>query len=57
MDTIQVAAKYKNTARFKTLLREQSGEGLIHVKGDFVYLTQKGIIWIEKHIDMDLQIN
>lgn len=47
---------YKNLARFRRILSDQAKGGTTHIKGDDVYLTQKGVAWVEKNIDMRLKV-
>jgi hypothetical protein len=49
--------KYKNPTRFREeILEEKAKAGIIHIKGDKVFLTTKGCAWIEKNIDMHLEV-
>lgn len=49
--------KYKNSSRFRDeLLEEKIREGIIHVKENNVYLTSKGCAWVEKYVNMYLEI-
>ncbi len=57
INSLQEMIKYKNATRFRDeILEEEIKEGIIHIKENKVYLTQKGCAWVEKNINMHLEI-
>ncbi len=57
ISTLREVIKYKNATRFRSeILGERIQEGIIHLKGDNIYLTCKGCAWVEKYISMHLEI-
>lgn len=53
---LRQATRYSNSTRFRSILREQAKEALVHVKDDSVFLTKKGIAWVEKNVDLRLEL-
>jgi len=57
IEVLQNTIKYQNTSRFRDeILAEQTKEGITHIKDGKVFLTKKGCAWVEKYIDMRLEI-
>jgi hypothetical protein len=56
VETIRKAVGYLNGSRFRALLAQKSKEGILHFKGDDVYLTGKGVAWVEKYVEMRLEV-
>lgn len=54
---LRTAVKYENPTRFRGLIKRLAKEALVHVKGDDVYLTRKGVRWVEQNIDFSLRID
>lgn len=54
--TLRQSVGYTNLTRFRQILRHQAKAGIAHIKDDEVYLTRKGVGWVEKHIDMHLKL-
>jgi len=50
------AVRYKNSARFRSLLEEKANDRIVLIKGDKVFLTSYGSGWVEKYINMQLKI-
>ena len=53
---LRQAVQYQNSSRFMGMLQRKQREGLIYMQGDQVYLTGKGVAWVEDNIDISLQI-
>ncbi len=57
IEVLQNTIKYQNASRFRDeILAEQVKEGITHIKDGTVFLTKKGCAWVEKNIDMHLEI-
>ena len=53
---LRLAANYQNSSRFKTLLMGKKAEGFLHLKDSVVYMTGKGVAWVERNIDFELRL-
>jgi hypothetical protein len=53
---LKAAVSYQNVTRFRGMLCKQAKAGITHVKGDDVYLTAKGVAWVENNIAMELKV-
>jgi len=53
---LREAVSYKNRSRFRDILADHVSSGLVHLKGNNVYLTRKGAAWVDKNIDLELKI-
>ena len=56
MNVLRQAVGYQHSKRFRQILGDQAKAGIAHIKHDEVYLTHKGVAWVEKHIDMQLKL-
>lgn len=57
INTLRDLIKYKNSSRFRDeLLDEKIKGGIIHIKENNIYLTGKGCTWVEKYINLRLEI-
>jgi hypothetical protein len=57
INTLRFVTKYKNSTRFRDeIIEEKIKEGLVHLKHENVYLTAKGCAWVEKYVNMHLEI-
>jgi len=53
---LKAAVGYQNVTQFRALLHQQAKAGIAHLKGDDVYLTAKGVAWVENNIAMELKV-
>lgn len=53
---LQKSTKYRNSTNFKVLMARESSKGIVHIIKDEVQLTNKGVAWVEKHVDLALKI-
>ncbi len=51
------AIQYKNSSRFLKILEGKQAEGLVYIKEEDIYLTNKGVSWVEKSIEMKIQVS
>jgi len=51
IEVLQQAVKYANPTRFVGILKKLDKEALVHFKDGNVFLTRKGIAWVESNID------
>lgn len=54
--SLQKSTQYKHSSRFLSLLEDKQTEGIVYIKNNAVYLTNKGSAWVETNIDMSLTI-
>jgi hypothetical protein len=54
---LQKIIGYGNVTRFISIIKEKMRKGLVYLKEDKVYLTNKGAVWLQKTIDMELRID
>jgi len=50
--SLQRAVGYQNSTRFRHLIEVEAAERRVHLKGDQVFLTQKGMGWVEENVDL-----
>lgn len=56
-DELYEIVGYSSKGMFKSyVLDNLSNDSFIHISSDNVYLTEKGIAWIEQNIDMELKV-
>jgi len=56
INTLRKAVGYQNSTRFRRMLQDEVKAGITHIKGDDVYLTQKGAAWVDRNIDLRLEL-
>jgi len=56
MNVLRKAVGYQNSTRFRDILHDQARAGIVHMKGRDVYLTRKGVAWVEKNVEMELNL-
>jgi len=56
MGLLRVTIGYQNSTRFREMIADQAKKGIVHLKAKKVYLTAKGAAWVDKNIDMRLEI-
>jgi len=52
--SLQRAVGYQNSTRFRRLIEVEAAERRVHLKGDQVLLTQKGMRWVEENVELDV---
>ncbi len=52
--SLQRAVGYQNSTRFRRLIEVEAAERRVHLKDDNVFLTQKGMGWVEENVDLDV---
>lgn len=55
-EEVRRAIKYKNKSRFRRLLGSQEEKALLHRSERNVYLTRKGVQWVEKNVNFGLAV-
>ena len=53
---LRKAIDYTNSTQFRAIIRQQTKAGITYVKEDNVFLTSKGVTWVEKNINMHLEV-
>jgi hypothetical protein len=56
IEDLQKTTKYQHSTRFERMMQEEARKGITHTKDDSVYLTQKGVAWVESNIEMQLTL-
>lgn len=56
LSTLRRIVRYKNSTLFRdNVIAKLHDEGKVYLKGENVFLTSKGITWVEKQINLNLQ--
>lgn len=53
---LREAVQYQNATRFQTILSDLARKRIVYVQGERCRLTTKGTKWVEKHIEMHLEV-
>jgi len=56
ISVLRAAVKYAHSTNFRRLLEDKAQNGIVYIKGDSVYLTQKGTAWVDKNIELRLEL-
>lgn len=56
INTLRKSVGYQHSTRFRQMIHTQAKAGITYIKGDDVYLTQKGAAWVDRNIDMQLKL-
>jgi len=56
INTLRKSVGYQHSTNFRQMIRTQAKAGITYIKGDDVYLTQKGAAWVDRNIDMQLKL-
>ncbi|MDP1713381.1 MAG: hypothetical protein Q8L41_01425 [Anaerolineales bacterium] len=56
LSTLRRAVRYKNSTLFRdNLISKLHDEGKVYLKGENIFLTSKGIAWVENYVQMKFQ--
>jgi hypothetical protein len=56
INTLRKSVGYQHSTRFRQMIHTQAKAGITYIKGDDAYLTQKGVAWVDRNIDMQLKL-
>jgi len=56
LSTLRRIVRYKNSTLFRdSVIAKLHDEGKVYLKGENVFLTSKGVVWVERQVDLNLQ--
>ena len=57
LKTLRKIVKYSHSTKFRDLvIKKLIDEGKTHLKGENVFITSKGVAWLEKYVDLQVEI-